>query len=83
MRLVYSQNKVKQASIPDSTTFLLNQNNSTKNMSESVYIKKYGSTSYLRIRQVENGRLYIRYRNNSRKNEAEELKNLQTTSLLF
>ena len=35
-------------------------------------IKKYGSTSYLGMAQVQNGRLYIRYRSNSQKNEAEE-----------
>ena len=39
-------------------------------------IKEYGSTPYLRISQVSNGRLYIRYRNNLQKNRAEEFKKL-------
>ena len=39
-------------------------------------IKKYHSTSLLRMRQVQNSRLYIRYRRSSQKNEPEKLKNL-------
>ena len=46
-------------------------------------IKKYGSTSYLRIAQVLNGRLYIRYRNNFQKNKAEGIKKLTDNFPLF
>ena len=35
----------------------------------------------LRMGQVKNGRLYIRYRSSSQKNKAKELKSLHTTSL--
>ena len=39
-------------------------------------IKKYSSTSFLRIRKVLKWWLCLRYRNNSQKNKAEELKKL-------
>ena len=35
------------------------------------------------MEQVQNGRLYIRYRSNSQKNEAEEWKCFQTTSICY
>ena len=41
-----------------------------------MFIKEYSSTPYLRIPQVKNGRLDIRYRSNLQKNEAEEFKML-------
>ena len=46
-------------------------------------IKKYGSIFYLRIGQVKNGPLYIRYRNNSPKYKAEELKKLTDYFLYY
>ena len=39
-------------------------------------IKNDGSTSYLKLGLVQNGHFYIRYKTNSQKNEAEELKKL-------
>ena len=41
-----------------------------------VYIKNYGSNSSVKMGQVQNGLLYIRYRSSSMKNEAEKCKNL-------
>ena len=38
--------------------------------------QEYSSTSWLGMEQVQNGRLYIRYRSSSQRNEAEEPKNV-------
>ena len=41
-----------------------------------MFIIKYVSTSKVGMEQVQNGRLYLRYRSSSMKNEAEESKSL-------
>ena len=48
-----------------------NRHTRTHTWNTAINIKKYDSTSCLRIAQVLNGCLYIRYRNNSQKQEAE------------
>ena len=52
-------------------------------LSHHPCIKKYGSTSYLGMGQVQIGCLYIRYRSSSQKNKAEECRNCTDYPLLF
>ena len=42
-------------------------------------IKNYNSNSYLGMSQVQNDRLYIRYRSSSKKHEAEDLEHKKLT----